>query len=63
MLGDGVGLRQLPPRPDVDDGADDGFALLVHEGERRALVGDGQGKLVLIDQTDLLNFGGVVYII
>lgn len=48
MLWDGVGLRELPARADVDDGVYDGLALLVHEGERRALVSDGQGELALV---------------
>lgn len=55
VLGDGVGLGQLPARADVDDGPDDGLALLVHEGERGALVGNGQGELVLVHQADLLD--------
>lgn len=55
MLRDGVGLGQFPPRPDVDDGLDDGVTLLVHEGEGRALVGHGQSELALVDQTDLLD--------
>lgn len=63
VLGDGVGLRQLPARADVDDGPDDGLALLVHEGERGALVGDGQGELVLIHQADLLDLRGVVDVV
>ncbi|KAG9341392.1 hypothetical protein JZ751_019199 [Albula glossodonta] len=59
VLGDGVRLRQLPARADVDDGMDDCLALLVHEGQRRALVGDGQGELVLVHQADLFDFRGV----
>lgn len=63
VLGDGVGLGQLPARADVDDGPDNGFTLLVHEGEWGALVGNGQGELVLIHQADLLDLGGVVDVI
>lgn len=63
VLGDGVGLGQLPARADVDDGPDDGLTLLVHEGQRGALVGNGQGELVLIHQADLLDLRGVVDVI
>lgn len=55
MLWDGVGLRELPACADVDDGVYDCLALLVHEGEWRALVGDGQSELVLVHQADLLD--------
>lgn len=63
MLRDGVGLRQLPAGSDVDDGLDDGVALLVHEGERRALVGHGEGELALVHQADLFYLGGVVDVV
>lgn len=63
MLWDGVGLRELPARADVDNGVYDCLAFLVHKGERRALVGDGQRKLVLVHQADLLDLRGVVDIV
>lgn len=63
MLWDGVGLRELPARADVDDGVHYSLALLVHEGERRSLVGDGQRELVLVHQADLLDLRGVINIV
>lgn len=63
MLGDGVGLRQLPACADVDDGLDDGVTLLVHECERRALVGHGEGELALVHQADFFYLRGVIDII
>ncbi len=55
MLRNGVWLRELPACADVDDGLNDGFALLVHERERGALVSDGQCELVLVHQAYLLD--------
>lgn len=63
MLRDGVRLRELPACSDVDDGVHDGIALLVHEGEWCALVGDGERELVLVNQADLLDLRGVVDIV
>lgn len=63
VLWDGIGLRQFPAGPDVDDGLDDGVALLVHERERRALVGHGEGELALVHQADLFDLRGVVDVI
>lgn len=63
MLRDGVWLRQLPARSDVDDGLDDGVALLVHERERRALVGHGEGELALVHKADLFNLRGIVDVV
>lgn len=63
MLWDGVWLGQFPSCPYVNDGLDNGFAFLVHESERRALVGDREGELVFIHQADLFDFGGIVNVV
>lgn len=55
VLRNGVRLGELPACADMDDGLNDGFALLMHERERGALVSDGQCELVLVHQTYLLD--------
>lgn len=63
VLRDGVRLRQLPARPDMDDRLNYGITLLVHESEGCALVGHGEGELTLIHKANLLNLGGIIYIV
>lgn len=50
---DGVGLGKFPARADVDDVVNDVVTVIVDEGERPRLVGDGQRELVIIHQTNL----------
>lgn len=49
--------------PDMDNGLNDGVAVVVYEGERPGLVGDGERELVVVDEADLLDLAGVVHIV
>ena len=37
----------------MNDGLDDAITVVVYETQRATLVGDGQSKLVVIDEADL----------
>ena len=41
----------------------DGVTVVVDEGQGSRLVGDGQRELVVVDQADFLDLGGVVDVV
>jgi hypothetical protein len=63
MHGDAIRLAQLPPGPYVNDGLDNGVAIVVNKGEGPGLVGNGERELVVVHQADLLYLTRVVDIV
>jgi len=47
----------------MNDALYDGVAVVVDEGERPGLVGDGQRELVVVDQADFFDLGCVVDVV
>ena len=48
MYSNTVRLRQLPAGPDMYNTLHYGVAVVVDEGQRPRLVGDGEGELVVV---------------
>ena len=59
----GIGLGQFPAGANVNDRLDDVVTVVVNERQRTRFVGDGQGELVVIDQTDFFDLRGVVDVV
>ena len=63
MYSNTVRLRQLPAGSDMYNTLHYGVAVVVDEGQRPRLVGDGEGELVVVHETHLLNLAGIVHVV